>query len=208
MKNATIETYTGKLFDILSPKLDQICIEDIAHSLSLLCRFTGHVRHFYSVAQHCLLGSYLVSEEHALEFLLHDATEAYLGDMSRPLKHATPAGTHYRKVEEKVASVIRKRFGLPKKQSKEVHTVDNQMLYAEKNQLMGNTVWSDDMIKSWEAKDRTPADVIIVRWDPKYCEDMFLLRAKFLLDKKLGVIGEESGTTRYNLQNHNLQSVR
>jgi len=136
--NACIETYSGKWFDILDPQPDQIDIESIAHALSMLCRFTGHVKHFYSVGQHSWLGSYIVPENYALEFLLHDSAEAFLGDMNRPLKHLTEAGPAYREIEYKIMAVIRQKFGLPQFQSEIIHTVDNQMLYAEKEQLMSS----------------------------------------------------------------------
>src|ERR1035437_9287013 len=107
MTHASIETYSGKWFDILEPTPDMIDIKSIAHSLSNICRYTGHVRHFYSVAQHSWIGSVIIPEPYKLEFLLHDASEAYIGDMSRPLKHCTAAGHAYRKVEDVISSVIR-----------------------------------------------------------------------------------------------------
>ena len=73
--NATIGTYTGGTFDILNPRVEDVRIEDIAHALSQQCRFTGHTRLFYSVAQHSFLASYLCDSVDALWGLLHDATE-------------------------------------------------------------------------------------------------------------------------------------
>src|SRR5688500_14252940 len=85
-----IRTYTGKEFYPLKPELDKIDIEDIAHALSNLCRFTGHTKQFYSVAQHSVLASEFVrvyDNPHLNLFvLLHDASEAYICDISRPLK--------------------------------------------------------------------------------------------------------------------------
>jgi uncharacterized protein len=180
MTNSSIETYSGRWFDVLEPKLEQIDIESIAHALSMLCRFTGHVRHFYSVGQHSLLGSLIIPQDYALEFLLHDAAESYLGDMSRPLKHCTAAGQAYRQVEEVVSSVIRLKFGLPSVQSDVIHEYDNMMLYAEKEQLMGKLEWSDESSKAHECPDRKVAPVLITEKLPWEIEIAFLNRFKQL----------------------------
>ncbi len=176
MTNACIETYSEKWFDILDPKPEQIDIESIAHALSMICRFTGHVKHFYSVAQHSLTGSFLVPKENALEFLLHDASEAFIGDMSRPLKHCTNAGEAYREVEARVSAVIRQKFGLPSVQSEVIHKIDNQMLYAEKEQLMGGLHWTEDSVRACECEDKQPANVIIHEMTPREVEQKFLER--------------------------------
>jgi uncharacterized protein len=81
-----LPTCTGRRVHIASPLPDEIDIEDIAHGLSHACRFAGHVQNFYSVAQHSLLVSELVDDRHALWGLLHDGSEAYLHDLTRPLK--------------------------------------------------------------------------------------------------------------------------
>lgn len=81
-----ILTRSGLRFDLANPKPDMVDPTDIAHSLSMQCRFNGHTRAFYSVAQHCYLVADLVPAEHQLAALLHDATEAYVGDLVRPLK--------------------------------------------------------------------------------------------------------------------------
>jgi uncharacterized protein len=174
--NACIETFTGHWFDILDPQSDQIDIESISHSLSMLCRFTGHVRHFYSVGQHSWLGSYLVPEEDALEFLLHDASEAFIGDMNRPLKHMTAAGGPYREVEAKIMQAIRRKFGLPLTQSESIHRVDNEMLYAEKAQLMSPLAWTQASREGCECPDTTAANVVIHEMTPREVEEVFLER--------------------------------
>lgn len=84
--NTTMITYTGKVFDFDSPSDGPVCLEDIAHALGMLCRFNGHIRRFYSVAQHSVLVSKLVDPRYALLALFHDAAEAYVGDMVSPLK--------------------------------------------------------------------------------------------------------------------------
>ena len=86
MADDWILTYTGRRYWPASPVTDHVCAEDIARGLSLTCRFAGQCQHFYSVAEHSINVMRLVPQEHKLCALLHDAPEAYLGDMSRPLK--------------------------------------------------------------------------------------------------------------------------
>lgn len=111
-----IETYTGIMFDLLDPKPEMVCIEDIAHSLSMLCRFNGHCNRFYSVAEHSIeVWRYAIKSSYcgfgpvARASFLHDASEAYLGDMTRPLKRHIP---QYQEIEANVEKVIRERFNI------------------------------------------------------------------------------------------------
>ncbi len=171
MSTAWIETFSGLKFDILNPKPDQITVEDIAHALSQICRFGGHTKHFYSVAQHSYLGSFLVPEEDALWFLLHDASEAYIGDMVTPLKRLTEAGDAYRPVEDEIMRVICERFNLAESQPPSVHAADVAMLYAEKKQIMGPIPWDRKY-----GKIIKPADVEIREMQPKKIEKLFLKR--------------------------------
>lgn len=177
--SASIETYTGILFDILNPRIEDIRIEDIAHAGSQLCRFTGHTKHHYSIAQHELIGSYLVPEENALEFLLHDAAESYVNDMSRPLKYLTECGKHYRPVEDQIQGLIRLKYNLPEIQSPIIHDIDNGMLLAEKQQLMGTAIWSEQETKSCQVSG-VPSDVVITEMLPRDVEKSFLIRFKQL----------------------------
>lgn len=103
----TILTRSGKLFDYMAPTADMVELDDIAHALSNLCRFTGHCDRFYSVAEHSVLVSRLVPNDLALAGLLHDATEAYCGDVNSPLKSLLGA---YRAIEARVAAVIEEKF--------------------------------------------------------------------------------------------------
>lgn len=123
-----IQTYSGKVFDYLNPTADMIDIEDIAHALSQICRYTGHTTEFYSVAKHSVLASELVPDHLALPALLHDATEAYTGDMNKPLKELLP---DFRAVEEKIWIVIAEKFGLPYTMDPIIHDVDMALLHAE-----------------------------------------------------------------------------
>jgi hypothetical protein len=109
LSNHVLRTFTGKLVDLLDPKPGDIDLCDIAHSLSLLNRFNGHTLRPYSVATHSLHVSSLVPKGLELHGLLHDAAEAYLGDVVRPLKRGLPG---YALIEEKLESAIWQYFGL------------------------------------------------------------------------------------------------
>lgn len=104
-----IKTFSGKHFYYDKINKDDIDINDIAVSLSNICRFAGHLSHFYSVAQHAVLCSQLVPQEFAFEALMHDATEAYCQDIPAPLKRLLP---DYKRMEEKIDAVIREKYGL------------------------------------------------------------------------------------------------
>lgn len=127
---STILTRHGHSFDFSQPDPDAVCIEDIAHALSRLCRYTGHTPEHYCVAQHCVLASMLIPQcdDLPLIALLHDASEAYLGDVSAPLKTLLP---DYRRIEENIQALILERFGLRSSIPEEVHEVDRQLLAYE-----------------------------------------------------------------------------
>jgi hypothetical protein len=131
----TILTASGLTFNLLEPDPNLIEIEDIAHALSHICRFTGHTREFYSVAEHSIYVSNLVQPPHALAALLHDAAEAYIGDVSSPLKYLLP---DYRAIEWKLEAAIRKRFGLPAVQHESIKHADLVMLATEKRDRLNH----------------------------------------------------------------------
>lgn len=126
-------TNSGKHLDLIDPQPAMIDILDIAKGLSREARFSGQTLAFYSMAQHSVLASHIVPEEFALEALLHDASEAYIKDIPRPLKQLLP---DYRRVEARVQGAIRARFGLPAEQSQEVSDADRVLLATERRDLM------------------------------------------------------------------------
>lgn len=133
MGPSTMQTYTGRLIDLTTFKEHDVRIPDIAHALSLINRFTGHSKAPYSVAQHSVMVSRLTKPEHALCGLLHDASEAYLGDVATPLKTLLPG---YRELEEQVQHAIAKAFGLPWPMPADVKEADVRALAAEKRDLI------------------------------------------------------------------------
>jgi len=131
-----IRTFTGRKCWPCDPRPEDICIEDIAHALSLLCRFTGHVREFYSVADHSLRVAELCSPENQLWGLLHDASEAYLADVARPVKRNAIFGAYYKTVEKGLMKAICEKFELPEVEPPEVKEWDNILLRTEQRDLM------------------------------------------------------------------------
>lgn len=128
-----MQTYTGRVVDLTRFNEEDLCVEDIAHSLSQIIRFTGHAMAPYTVAQHSLLVAELLEPRHRLWGLLHDASEAYLGDVASPLKSLLP---EYKVLEEKFQKVIAGRYDLPWPMPKEVKDADRQALMTEKRDLL------------------------------------------------------------------------
>ena len=133
-------TASGQLFDILAFDPFAITLEDVAHGLSNICRFGGHTaKGFYSVAQHSVLVSELCDTADAAAGLLHDAPEAYLGDVISPLKRQ-PGMETYRDIEAKMAHAVAVRFGLPTAAAPpSVELADRLAVFLEMEQLMAGT---------------------------------------------------------------------
>lgn len=128
-----LSTYTGQCIDLLNMTSDDVKIMDIAHSLSQQCRFGGHTNQFYSVAQHSVRVALALPRELQLVGLLHDATEAYVVDLPRPIKMALP---DYRVLEDRVWQVICFRYGLAPILPAEVKRADERALLAEFQEVM------------------------------------------------------------------------
>lgn len=136
-----ITTYGGTHFFPLKPEADKIYIEDIAHALSLLCRGNGHVKHFFSVGQHCINCAMEAvardySERVCLACLLHDASEAYLSDVPRPFKQSM---VFYQELEEKILKIIYEKYlgsPLTDEEEKLVKGIDDDMLYFDLVELL------------------------------------------------------------------------
>ncbi len=134
----SIQTRHRIAFSLDAPRVEDVHIHDIAHSLAHLCRFNGHTRTFYSVAEHSLRCSQIVEPEFALDALLHDAAEAYLGDVTSPVKAAL--GPAWSELETRVASVVADAFGLLWPIPRCVHNADQRMLATEVRDLLGPAI--------------------------------------------------------------------
>lgn len=165
-----ILTYSGKAVDVLNLRMEDIYIVDIAKSLSQQCRFTGHTRVFYSVAEHCLRMSRVVPPGLALRALLHDASEAYLTNVPPQIK---PLLKGYGKIEGRVRAQIYKRFGLAQKSPDDViiHHWGRVMRATERRDLMppGGPEW--DSLRGVE-----PLEYSISPWPADGAEDLFINR--------------------------------
>jgi hypothetical protein len=163
-----IQTYTGKAVYPMDLRPEDIDIADIAHSLSMQCRFNGHCQQFYSVAEHSvLMARHFVlggMTEYALPALLHDATEAYLTDVPRPVK---PFLRGYKEAEQRAWLAIAERFGLAPELSAHVHDADNRILFDEKSQNMG----AGEREWSWSMER---LGVKLLFWEPDLAEAAFL----------------------------------
>ncbi|OEF98583.1 phosphohydrolase [Desulfuribacillus alkaliarsenatis] len=166
-----ILTYTKTIFYPLKPRIEDIKIEDIAHSLAQMARANGHFKHFYSVAQHsvnCYLEAKNLnySKQIQLGCLLHDASEAYISDLTRPVKRNIP---DYITMEERLQKLIYKKFGLEDVSDKDlllVQEIDDVLLHYEFEELMGVSIY-----------DNNPATVLkhdVSQKDIKEVKEQFL----------------------------------
>lgn len=164
--NATIRTASGRTVQLLAPKPEDIVVADIARALSQQCRFLGHLVAFYSVAQHSVLVSRLVPQEDALEGLLHDAQEAYLGDVVSPLKHSA-ALAGYRALEAVWEATIQTRFGL-KPMPESVREADGYLRRLEQQTLQGRFEGDEDLVAH--------AAIKVTPWKAEAAEREFVRR--------------------------------
>jgi hypothetical protein len=176
-----MQTYSGRKFWPLDPRADEIFIEDIAHALSMACRYGGHCQRFYSVAEHSVLLSRALPQPYKLWGLLHDASETYVLDVIRPLKPSLPG---YREIEDRVIFEVAKKFGLtlgghvlnrPNYMPEIVKAYDTRILVDEKTQCMApGLVWGTD--------DQQPLGVRLEFWTPEQAEAAFLREFSLLTD--------------------------
>jgi hypothetical protein len=162
-----MQTYSGNKFWPSDPRPDEIHIGDIAASLSKMCRFGGHCLNFYSVAEHSVHCARHVAEPFRLAALLHDASEAYIVDIPRPIK---PSLSGYYEIESGIMGVIAAKYGFQWPLPPEVKHVDNSILRDEREQNMAgmnviSSVWGDPL---------PGLGVELQFWDPDQAKEMFL----------------------------------
>ncbi len=173
-----IQTYTGKKFDLLRPRPEMVCLEDIAHSLSRLCRFTGHTKDFYSVAEHSVHVSNSVISKYARSALMHDAHEAYIGDLTSPLKRAMregPLDNPFEEIERVVWKAVSKRFDLTDSYGElmAIRNADLAVLAAERD------CFFPKQTEDWGVNVE-PAKVAIQAFSPANAWYHFMNQAKLL----------------------------
>lgn len=197
-KSGWIQTYSGVKFEILDPTIAMIKRADIAHGLSMICRFNGHTRWFYSVAQHSLLVMELVKLELErvklfspaknlqilLHALLHDASEAYIGDVTRPLKRLYVMNS-YREVEQNISDVISLKFDLEREMPALISRADQLALLVEARDLMSplHPEWADKPVDI----DHIPR---ITPMSPEQAERAFLTVLHCLENARLAEVGK------------------
>lgn len=158
-----MQTFSGVEFYPLDPRHDEINIQDIAHALSMACRFSGHCLRFYSVAEHSVHVAEAAPDGMKLVALLHDASEAYLADVIRPIK---PSLTGYAGIEENLMQAIAKRFGFGWPMPSEVKRLDNAILADERDQVMATPP------RDWCLAE-PPLGVKLQCWSPAEAEFRF-----------------------------------
>lgn len=162
-----IQTFTGKAFYPLDPWAIEVDPLDIAHSLAHQCRYAGHCLTFYSVAEHSILVSHAVPKEDALWGLLHDAAEAYLVDLPRPVKWSMP---EYSVHERRLQRVIAARFGLSMIIPDAVMDIDKRILLNERDSIMSKPPFD------WDVAGEPVAGVRLIGMPPRIAKDVFLNR--------------------------------
>lgn len=174
-----IETRSGQRFEPLEPRVEAIHIADIAHALANQCRFSGHTRKHYSVAEHSVRVSQLVqawgeSRDVQRWALLHDASEAYLVDLPAPLKRQ-PEFASYRATEARVMAAVCERFKLPAEEPEAVRRADGVLLATEARDLMPFRP------EHWSKLAHSPLTARIEPWSHDYAKARFLLRFEELM---------------------------
>ncbi len=177
-----LQTVSGRWVNPFDPDPAQLDAGDIARALANQCRFGGHSRVFYSVAQHSVIVSRLVEErggdvEDVFAALMHDASEAYLGDMPHPLKHRSPLGAAFRDAEDHLERAIRDRFGI-KGGVPAIKAADRALLATERRAFSAET-WK------WPELDGVePLDLELVAWSPDRAAEEFAKRYAELQAKR------------------------
>jgi hypothetical protein len=174
----TIRLRSGLYFDFLDPQPDQFTLEDIAGALAKICRFGGQVESFYSVAEHSVACA-MVARKDGMPLdtqaaaLMHDAAEAFCGDVVKPLKVML---AEYAGIEQRVEAVIAEKFGIDfRRESEIVREIDHAMLICERRQLFSadNVIWTGE-------NEVRKLSIKLSRLEPELAECLFLQQAKMI----------------------------
>lgn len=167
------ETYTGAQFYLLDPRMDEVLFDDIAHSLSHQCRYTGHCLQWYSVAEHCcLLADYTrdvlkLGPREQYWALMHDASEAYTGDISRPLKYGIPG---LKDSLNHIEVAVFKALDMPHPEPRWLKQIDARMIVDERAQNMV------DSGNDWNHDKFEPLGIKLKYWEPVKAKVEFIKR--------------------------------
>jgi 5'-deoxynucleotidase YfbR-like HD superfamily hydrolase len=169
-----LQTVSGRFVNPFDPDPDQLAIEDITRALANTCRFGGHCRSFYSVAQHSVIVSELVERrggdaEDVFAALRHDAAEAYLGDMPHPVTHRSGLGKAFKRAEDHLEQAIRRRFGI-KPDVPEIKRADRALLATERR-AFSTEDWHWPELEGIE-----PLDLALTAWPPDEAAARFQAR--------------------------------
>jgi len=166
-ENAWMRTFTGKKFWPLNPDPADVDVFDIAHALSLKCRYGGHSKRFYSVAEHSVRMAREASFHNKFAALMHDASEAYLPDLIRPIKKLPEVIAFWRPIEDRVEQAIADALRVPYPYPEEVHTLDKRILTTEMMELVPYGDWLNALPNRPELSD-SEADAAFNRWHPDH----------------------------------------
>jgi hypothetical protein len=167
----TIMLHSGAWFDFCAPASSRFNIEDIAHGLANICRYAGQCKRFYSVAEHSILVSE-TAKGFEYEALLHDAAEAFLGDITRPLKQMLP---DFKRIEAEIERAVLDRFGVPWPLPPQVKQADLRVLAAEQKEIMPEG--TDGWVRGQKVE---PAPIVVRHLTPEQAKQEFLDRYEIL----------------------------
>jgi hypothetical protein len=189
-----MQTFSGRQVWPLSPQASDIHIEDVAHHLSMICRFNGATKSFYSVAEHCVLLAVTTPEEEPIETrlwaLLHDGPEAYIHDLTRPFKKSLPT---YNVLERAWEIAFAERFDLPHDIPLIVRAFDNRLLFDERNALLAPP------FLAWDY-ELEPLGVEPFGFTPEQAERAFLTVFRLLDGERKRAEGSRGGVVAAPLQ--------
>lgn len=167
-----ISLLSKAIFDYKDPHSAEVTITDLAGSLAKVCRFSGHIPYFYSVAQHSVNASYIVPPELAFDALMHDTSEAFTNDIPTPLKAEIPA---FKELENRIEGAMSERFGFTYPLGPIVKHADMQMLWWEKLYIkMDTDEWA--YFDGYDMSDTVHREVDLSSWQPAKAQTMFLTR--------------------------------